>query len=396
MASRATSAALDWTAKQARILTGGGLAEQLYTAERGFAFSPQELPHFHLTQGTTHASFRQWAKSGRTCSALIGAWSRPLFSGGWEHTSDADEAVCNTQTAALFIDIRIPHSRPRLPDRQSLAECGSEELRLLARQHAFAGYTLPDDGDVWSGKLTCTRHHAIDWNYVASPRPRPNRWRVELGPPELDASGQQAPAQWKEWSHARDDHGQSYYMERWSRMAGDGQGRARSAGFRRCGTSPDAMVCLVGEHFAFATARPQARPEAAVAPATTLVGTVDEALHAGDRATAEWCLSLLAGHGWLHVDGAACQALVERATHPWHEGRRMPSLRGITAASWRGEDAGSVLPSQREAAAALGVVDFVVDDGGALWELVAPEGPWAGPGDFIGLFSSPADDVGPH
>jgi hypothetical protein len=55
----------------------------------------------------------------------------------------------------------------------------------------------------------CTRHHCIDWNYVGTPRPRPNKWWVEMHP-DKDI--------WKEWAYATDDHGQHYYMERWERL----------------------------------------------------------------------------------------------------------------------------------------------------------------------------------
>ncbi|CAN0554677.1 unnamed protein product, partial [Ectocarpus sp. 8 AP-2014] len=56
------------------------------------------------------------------------------------------------------------------------------ELRLFARRHAFAGYTR---GAKQHGRLegsVATRHHCIDWNYVGEARPRPNKWRVEMGP----------------------------------------------------------------------------------------------------------------------------------------------------------------------------------------------------------------------
>lgn len=102
------------------------------------------------------------------------------------------------------------------------------ELRLFARRHAFAGYTrvalvcpassatnsaLPsgscssdtagrEGGGVGGvgrrrgdgGGLIATRHHAIDWNYVGLPRPRPNKWRIEMGP---------GGDNWKEWGFAK-------------------------------------------------------------------------------------------------------------------------------------------------------------------------------------------------
>lgn len=87
------------------------------------------------------------------------------------------------------------------------------EVRLFARRHAFAGYTrvsqlestTPADADAARGRnkarssqgpsgLVAIRHHAIDWNYVGKARPRPNKWRVEMGP---------GGHVWKEWGFAQ-------------------------------------------------------------------------------------------------------------------------------------------------------------------------------------------------
>ena len=89
--------ALDWTPKQGRILTGGGVAESLYTAERGFPFEMEQLPHHHLTNGTSVSCFRSWRAQGRVGPLVCGVWNRPLFVGGMEHSSDNTELVYNTQ-----------------------------------------------------------------------------------------------------------------------------------------------------------------------------------------------------------------------------------------------------------------------------------------------------------
>lgn len=90
------------------------------------------------------------------------------------------------------------------------------ELRLFARRHAFAGYTRvepvtspsvdaanlyggggEEHGAEQHGRLegsVATRHHCIDWNYVGEARPRPNKWRVEMGP---------GGDVWKEWGFAK-------------------------------------------------------------------------------------------------------------------------------------------------------------------------------------------------
>lgn len=49
-------------------------------------------------------------------------------------------------------------------------------------------------GENYPARLVATRHHAIDWNYVGRPRPRPNKWRVEMGP---------GGDTWKEWGFAK-------------------------------------------------------------------------------------------------------------------------------------------------------------------------------------------------
>ena len=67
-----------------------------------------------------------------------------------------------------------------------------DELRVLSRQHTFAGYSRPEEegklgngmggGEVIADPLVICRRHAIDWNYHPDfPRSRPNKWRVEYG-----------------------------------------------------------------------------------------------------------------------------------------------------------------------------------------------------------------------
>ena len=69
-----------WSSLQSRILTGGGQAETLYTAERGFPFSASELPHHHLMANTTMVAFNAWRAAERACATeIVGAWKRTLF-----------------------------------------------------------------------------------------------------------------------------------------------------------------------------------------------------------------------------------------------------------------------------------------------------------------------------
>jgi hypothetical protein len=132
----AVEAALGWSAKQGRILTGGGVAEEVYCASRGYPFDPEELPHHHLVSCNTRAQFGKWAEEARAARAaaeeagaaavatvaprpppdwLVGAWSRPIFSGGGEQSTDTEETCYNLVTSGgPFIDIRIPTARDRL------------------------------------------------------------------------------------------------------------------------------------------------------------------------------------------------------------------------------------------------------------------------------------------
>ena len=198
---------LDWSSKQGRILTANGLATKYYTAERGFPFEENDCPHSLLLQGVTHETFRKWSVSP---TSICGVWNRPLFSGAWEHSTDKDEIVFNVQTNSLFVDLRIPRTRKIVLSAEvsSLSDLSDTELRYFARQHVFGGFsrvTVEKDNEV------CTRHHCIDWNFVGAPRPRPNKWWIEMH------SSKNA---WKEWAYAKDDFDQQYYVERWERRDG--------------------------------------------------------------------------------------------------------------------------------------------------------------------------------
>ncbi|KAJ1442214.1 hypothetical protein B484DRAFT_78374 [Ochromonadaceae sp. CCMP2298] len=128
---------LGWSFKQGYILTGGGELGRL--SQPGRDFKPSDLPHFHLTQRTTRPAFASWLQQNRRAGAIVGAWSRPLFCGGWAESSSLDTAAFNLQTPSFFIDIRCPLARPDLRSVGSLLLCSDMQLRLLARQHCFAG-----------------------------------------------------------------------------------------------------------------------------------------------------------------------------------------------------------------------------------------------------------------
>lgn len=72
-------------------------------------------------------------------------------------STSKDTAAYNLQASAIFIDMRFPTARPDfLKFKASLCDLSDRELRIISRQHCFAGYTLPEEHHVF------TRHHIID------------------------------------------------------------------------------------------------------------------------------------------------------------------------------------------------------------------------------------------
>lgn len=338
---------LGWSNKQKRILTGGDRAEEFYTAERGFAFAPTELPHHHLLQGDTHTPFRIW-RQAMMCAAeditpqqpqhlvpLVGAWTRLIFFGGWEHTSIKDERSFNLQTNNLFIDLRIPRSRARVLGISALTcledLATPEHLRLYARQHVFAGYTqvckvstIPQHLD----DLVCTRHHCIDWNFVGTGRSRPNKWWAELGPTTTSASSPTAPITsmktWKEWAFPTDDRGQHYYCEQWERVPGGDQTQVLALRTAKLNQQHqpqrDGIILIIGDHFNFIRSRDLSslsndkRRHYTDAHGST-IAVVEAALEQDDFDTARAYLSTQGGHGRISQGWK-----IDCAIEPWREG----------------------------------------------------------------------------
>ncbi|VEU37952.1 unnamed protein product [Pseudo-nitzschia multistriata] len=290
---------LAWTKKQGHVLSGGGKAESFYTAERGFPFLETDLPHYHLLKGDTHAVFKPNLKSAKL--PVAGAWNRPLFSGGWKYSSDKEERVYNIQTNNLFIDFRVPRSREtvfRTSTATSLDDLGPRELRLYARQHIFAGFTVLDHE---KDRPVATRHHFIDWNFVGVSRTRPNKWWIEANE---DTSS------WKEFSYATDNNGQHYYFEQWDRLPNGNPAprlalRVSPSEKRKSSTEQsegslckqqDGVFVLVGDHFNYVMGR-KLSGEKRPYEVASLVDLVDDAVASGDLATARSHLGIEGGHG---------------------------------------------------------------------------------------------------
>ena len=291
---------LKWTKKQGYILTGGGKAESFYTSKRGFPFSETDLPHHHLLNGDTHSTFKPDLIGPKLIVA--GAWNRSLFCGGWKHSSDIEEHVYNVQTNNLFIDFRVPKSRKQvLNDSKvsSLEELSSRELRLYARQHIFAGFTILDHENE---RPVATRHHFIDWNFVGVPRSRPNKWWIEVNDDN---------SSWKEFSYATDDNGQHYYFEQWDRLtkgipeprlalrvspSGKSRENTKGSSQRDINVQGDGVFVLAGDHFNYVMSRKFSGNESFYSEAS-LVDLVDAAVNNGDLETARSYLSIEGGHG---------------------------------------------------------------------------------------------------
>ena len=275
-------------------------------------------------------------------------------------------------------------------------------MRILARQHAFGGAALfepphhddahaprrPSGGGGGDGCVgTCTRHHAIDWNFVGRPRPRPNKWRVRPTPAAPAAAeewsvggggggggaahGAGAVDDWQELSFASTDDGAPYYHERWVRHPGGGGAatlalRARggtgagAAAAAEGGPPRDALVVVVGDHFGYVVSRPIGHA-ALAALGGSLAAAVDEAIARGERAVAEQAISLEAGHGTISGGW-----VIDAALQPWRVGRTLPCVFG-----GGGGESASSLGALEEALRSGGRVGRV-QLGGQAFEVVPP------------------------
>lgn len=363
---------LQWSNTQSYILTGGGVLSSIMIPNEHYN-DPEDLPHYFLMQNNSHHIFNIFLLENRLSHIICGAWSRPIFSGGWMESSDYDTEAFNLQTPSIFIDLRFPVNRPidTFKFSSSLSDFSIYNLQILSRQHCFGGYTLPENttplpavgfptGPVF------TRFHVIDWNYHPSyPRPRPNRWWVDV---KEDAMS------FKEYSVARDKFGVPVYYERWQRSPGDANGRkylamrtkkrvpASASASATESTSHrsnsaieeggsggrDGLLVVVGDHFACAFDRAAPFPDFpgssgpggpalidfAVAQIEQLGFASDEAMEWKRKVVAyldlEGCYGRVRG-----VDGAGdesegmgspsapCDWRIRRSTHPWREGQSL-------------------------------------------------------------------------
>jgi hypothetical protein len=326
---------LSWSSKQGSILNGAGKLER--RSKEGIDYKTQDLPHFHLRNGSTRKQFAEWLSSNQRAFDIVGCWSRPIFAGGWMESSSNDTEAFNLQTPSIFIDMRIPIHRPthQLKLRKSLKCCSNDDLKLLARQHVFSGYSQPVF-DSNNGPLHFIRHHIIDWNYHPNfPRSRPNRWWVSHdAEQQKEIHGETSVATtFKEFSFINDEYGIPVYFERWQRRSNDSKGKKYIAMRRQTGCpvkakklglsiKPDATLVVVGNHFALAVDRP---------PVNHLPGEsggggpahVDYALNVNNRNEAMNYLSLQGSYGNIFCSNSNSNLpswCIMKSTHPWREG----------------------------------------------------------------------------
>ena len=209
-------------------------------------------------------SMQSWSRARRFCAFVF--FGRPLFlgCGGFENASDATELVFNAQANGLFIDLRIPTLRSKLVNiagtATSLRDLSDIELRCLARQHVFGGFSrIAGVEKRRIGPMPaqnfhiCTRHHFIDWNFIGHPRNRPNKWIIQhptgrFASPTADG-GQ---SYWLEHSYTNaKETGQPYYYERWQRLPGDGCGNRLVLSFISAPGAIKTIFIILGNRFSF-------------------------------------------------------------------------------------------------------------------------------------------------
>jgi hypothetical protein len=221
----------------------------------------------------------------------------------------------------------------------SIEDLTPQELRLYARQHVFAGFTVQSEENK---RALGTRHHCIDWNFVGVGRPRPNKWWIEVNE---DNSA------WKEYAFAKDNLGQHYYLERWEQWENGVEIekptvptrlalRLATSRKRKSTENPsheedkkDVILVLVGNHFNFIKSRTFLGSEKLYADAGSLVNLVDTAVASEDLVTARSYLTIEAGHGTVSSGWK-----LDCAIPPWNEGKTLLAIMGGGSISVEGND----------------------------------------------------------
>ncbi len=251
-----------WQEKQGAILTGNNAITQYSFIHRDFLLS--DLPHHLLKNKSTRKTFKAWLKANRRSFEIIGAWSRPIFAGGFIESNETDTFAFNLQSPSFFIDMRFSHPRPTIGGKSGFSEYSRDELFSLSQQHCFSGYSLPELPERPNQSIVFTRHHMIDWNFhPVFPRNRPNRWFIQY---YADPTSNHVDS-FKEYSTVRDKDGVPVYYERWQRLSPTLNQQAKYLVLRKALPCPkvlarenrspaiherrDGLIIVVGNHFSF-------------------------------------------------------------------------------------------------------------------------------------------------
>ena len=215
---------------------------------------------------------------------MHGSWTREWIERRGMRTSTLD--VHYLQSSSAFADMRIPVQRPAFRDAQSFADLSDSDLRELARQRAFAGYTS-------AVVDTVTWHHELDF--------QPPDGDADIG--RVEAVG---PGLMRE--HALD----SSYVESWRRVS-DGADRQFALLVER-GARLERLLIVIGDRFLFVRNRATDLPRAASF----------DSLIANSQASRSQIIA------WLDcefstglVSSGAAPWRIERSTLPWREGQRL-------------------------------------------------------------------------
>eukprot|EP00039_Didymoeca_costata_P016121 m.283732 g.283732 ORF g.283732 m.283732 type:complete len:371 (-) comp16338_c2_seq99:2072-3184(-) len=310
---------LDWASTQGHILNGGGRLQKASLPGRDFPDDGSELPHYHKKKGVLEVgkAFRQWISEGRRSKECVGVWCRPLFCGGWSESTTVDTSVFNLQTQSIFIDMRFPVELHKIQFPKSFQACSLEELRLLSRQHCFAGYSLISNRIETSKESTvpdislpyCVRHHAIDWNYHPDyPRNRPNKWFIQRR-----ADGKS----FKEWCIVSDpENGQAVYMERWELLENPNHNCFVARRVFSQEEERDSFLVIIGDHFGYTRDRRSSLPKFRT-KSGGCASLVDEAYSRKDRDSMIAMLDLEGSYGRVSGENNRAKWTITHSTFPW-------------------------------------------------------------------------------
>jgi hypothetical protein len=219
-----------------------------------------------------------------------GLWKRHFirFADG---TTDSRTEVYWGQTFSLFVDLRVPADRPLANGRESFDAFTTDELIALADQKGFAGHIELKGND-------CQWIRYIDYRPATG---RPDKGRLRVAGDEL----------WEEGG--ADTVIGAAYQELYHRVA---RADAVAIALRQAaplGSTPDAIIIVIGDLFMFARSRQQPLPHAESLRDLAISARSSRALlHA----------YLDCEIAWGKVSGAIPWT-IERSTLPFREGHQL-------------------------------------------------------------------------